>query len=57
MLDPEYPFLMISNEDYNLYSNGEENSYNPYSESEEKDEKKGLSDSSKSKDINNEGKK
>ena len=40
---------------FNLFSNEEENSYNPDSESEEK-EKKGLSDSFKSKDINNEEK-
>ena len=41
---------------YNLYSNEGENCFNPYSESEEKDEKKGLFDSFKSKDINNEEK-
>ena len=41
---------------YNLYSNEGENCFNPYSESEEKDEKKWLSDSSKNKDINNEEK-
>lgn len=51
----EEQYLMNSNEDCNLYPNEEENSYNPYSESEEK-EKKGLSDSFKSKDINNEEK-
>ena len=48
----EYNFDFDSKKDihYNLFSNEEENSYNPDSESEE------LSDSFKSKDINNEEK-
>lgn len=54
----EYNFDFDSKKDihYNLYSNEGENCFNPYSESEEKDEKKWLSDSSKNKDINNEEK-
>ena len=52
----EEQFCMNSIEDYNLSANEGENCLNPYSESEEKDEKRGLSDSSKSKDINNEEK-
>ena len=52
----EEQYMINSNEDYNLYPNEGENCSNLYSESEEKDEKKWLSDSSKSKDINNEEK-
>ena len=52
----EEQYMINSNEDYNLYPNEGENCSNLYSESEEKDEKKGLFDSSKSKDINNEEK-
>ena len=52
----EEQYMINSNEDYNLYPNEGENCSNLYSESEEKDEKKWLSDSSKNKDINNEEK-